>query len=68
MEKEALASLIMFMDRKNGANVGGSILKKEEILEVEPHLERVRSKTRRKWPKGPSQILREIWQIPPIPR
>lgn len=42
METEALARLIMFMDRKNGANVGGSILKKEEILEVEPHLERVR--------------------------
>lgn len=42
MKKDALASLIMFMGRRNGANMGGHILKKEEILEVEPSLERMR--------------------------
>lgn len=42
LKKDALASLIMFMGRRNGANMGGHILKKEEILEVEPSLERMR--------------------------
>lgn len=42
MKKEALASSIVFVGRRNGANMGGGILKKEEILEVEPSLERVR--------------------------